>query len=134
MPVMLAEMMARIRAEIGSLIPRLGASSWPMKGPRARKSRRSPRSCDRRTLNRRLAAPSWPVAAVSLESPSAAGGDPRRTASRPPFLGGDHEGDPLGGVGTRALRPCERAGREGRPGRDVEVRVRDRRPEADVQT
>ena len=28
-------------------------------------------------------------------------------------LGGDHEGDPLGGVGTRALRPGGRGGREG---------------------
>jgi len=30
----------------------------------------------------------------------AAGGGPRRTASRPSLPGGDHEGDPLGGVGT----------------------------------
>src|SRR5438874_12742888 len=74
------------------------------------------------------------MVAASLESQSAAGGGPRRTAPRPQLLGGKHENDPLGGVGTRALRPCERAGREGRPGRDVEVRVRDRRPEADVHT
>src|SRR5438067_9577002 len=75
-----------------------------------------------------------PAVAASLESQSAAGGGPRRTAPHPPLLGGKHEDDPLGGVGTRALWRCGRAGREGRPSRDVEVRVRDRRPEADVHT
>ena len=29
---------------------------------------------------------------------------------QPPFLGGDHEGDPFKGVGTRALRPRGRGG------------------------
>src|SRR3954468_13275798 len=72
------------------------------------------------------------MVAASLELQSAAGGGSRWTAPRPLLLGGNHEDDPLGGVGTRALRPCGRAGREGRPGRDVEVRVRDRRPEAGV--
>src|SRR5436305_15125060 len=61
---------------------------------------------------------------------SAAGGGLRWTAYLPPFLGGDHEGDSLSGVGTRGLRPRGRGG-QGRPGRDVEVRVRDRRAEAD---
>src|SRR6202521_2764085 len=79
-------------------------------------------------------APSCPVVAASLESQSAAGGVPRRAAPRPQLLGGKNETDPLGGVGTRVLRACGRAGREGGPGRDVEVRVRDRRPEADVHT
>src|SRR5436190_19337101 len=74
------------------------------------------------------------MVAASLESQSAAGGGPRRTALRPQLLGGKHENDPLGGIGTRVLRACGRAGREGRPGRDVEVRVRDRRAEADVHT
>src|SRR5437660_11422873 len=74
------------------------------------------------------------MVAASLESQSAAGGGPRRTAPHPPLPGGKHEDDPLGGVGTRALRPCGRAGREGRPGRDVEVRERDRRPAAYVHT
>src|SRR5438067_1189092 len=51
----------------------------------------------------------------------------------PSLLGGDHEGDSPNGVGPRGR---ERGGRgEGRgcgPGRDVEVRLRDRRPAAYV--
>ena len=58
----------------------------------------------------------------------------RRPAPHPPLLRGKHEDDPLGGLGTLDLRPCDRAGREGRPGRDVELQVRDRRHEADVHT
>src|SRR6516165_12444518 len=73
--------------------------------------------------NRRFAAPSLSLFAASLEWPFTGGGGSRRTASRPPFLGGDHEGDPFGNVGTWALRLCGRAGRQGEPGRDVEVRI-----------
>src|SRR5213594_1205312 len=84
---------------------------------------------------RHLATPSRPVVAASLESQSAAGGGPRRTTPRLPHFGGKYEDDPLSGVvtGTRALRPCGCAG-EGRPSRDVEVRVPDWRAEADVHT
>src|SRR5947199_9695653 len=57
------------------------------------------------------------------------------TTPRLPHFGGKYEDDPLSGVGTgtRALRPCGCAG-EGRPSRDVEVRVPDWRAEADVHT
>ena len=75
-----------------------------------------------------------PVVAVSLESQSAAGDGPRRTTLRPQFIGGRHENDSLSGVGTWVLQPCGRAGREGRPGRNLEVRVQNRRPAADVRT
>src|SRR5438034_6939266 len=68
-----------------------------------------------------------------IESPSAAGGGPRRTAPCPPLPGDKHENDSLGGVGTRVLRACERGG-QGRPGWHVEVRVQDRRHEADIRT
>src|SRR5262249_31679783 len=72
-----------------------------------------------------------PVVAASIETLSGAGGGLRSTASLAPLLGGDHEGDPLNGVGTRGLRPRGR-GRQSGPGRDVEVRVRDRWDEANV--
>src|SRR5262245_1783343 len=66
-------------------------------------------------------------------SQSAAGGGPRRTASLTSLFGGDHEGDSPNGVGFRDLWFGQRGGRQGsRPRRDVEVRVRDRRPEAYV--
>src|SRR5262249_4192592 len=64
---------------------------------------------------------------------SAGGGRSVSDSFAPPFLGGDPEGGSFGNVGTRALRAWGGAGRQGRPGRDVEVRVQDRRPNADAR-